>query len=79
MLFKSSMADTLLPVLGLLFFFCNRAMKFWFRELDLGVAPSVCDRGSVRTGDTRLGRLAKVADGSLRPRTFRLDLAQKRG
>lgn len=81
-LFSSSMADTLAPPLeDLLPFFCSRAMKFSLRELDLWLLPSVRFLRSAPllllqcfTGDTRFCRLLKESEGSLRPRTFRLDL-----
>lgn len=78
-LFSSSMAETRVPLLDLLPFFWRRAMKFSFREFDLGVLPSVSVRMSLLllfTGDTRLWRLPNA--GSLRPRTFRLDLGKKK-
>lgn len=56
-------------------------MKFSLRELDLWLLPSVNARRSLPlvlclTGDTRLWRLPKESEGSLRPRTFRLDLSK---
>lgn len=80
-LLRSSMAETLVPPLeDLLPFFWSRAMKFSLRELDLWLLPRVRFRRSLPlvlcfTGDVRLCRQLKESDGSLRPRTFRLDLA----
>lgn len=81
-LFKSSMADTLAPPPeDLLPFFWSRAMKFSLRDVDLWLLPRVRFRMSLPlvlcfTGDTRLWRLPKESDGSLRPRTFLLDLKE---
>lgn len=78
-LFSSSMAETRVPLLDLLLFFWRRAIKFSLRELDLGVLPRVSVRMSLPllfTGDTRLCRLPNESTGSLRPRTFRLDLGK---
>ena len=71
------MAETRVPLPDLLPFFCRSAMKFSFLRLDLGVLPRVRVRRSLLllfTGETRLCRLPKESPGSLRPRTFRLDL-----
>lgn len=83
-LFRSSIAETLAPPLeDLLPFFWSRAMKFSLRELDLWLLPKVRFRMSLPlvlcfTGDTKLWRLPKESDGSLRPRTFRLDLIKQK-
>lgn len=55
-LFRSSMAETRVPLLDLLPFFCSRAMKFSFLALDRGVLPRVSVRTSLLllfTGETR--------------------------
>lgn len=79
-LLSSSIAETLAPPLEVLLpFFWSKAIKFSLRELDLWLLPKVIVRRSLPlvlcfTGDTRLWRLLKESDGSLRPRTFLLDL-----
>lgn len=57
-------------------------MKFSLRELDLWLLPKVRFLRSLPlvlcfTGDTKLWRLPNESEGSLRPRTFRLDLEER--
>lgn len=79
-LLRSSMAERRVPpLLDLLPFFCNRAMKLSFRELDRSVEPRVKVWRSPPlvlcfTGETRLWRLPNESPRSLRPRTFLFDL-----
>lgn len=78
-LFSNSMAETRVPLLALLLLFWRRAIKFSFRELDLGVVPRPRVRRSVLllfTGETRHCLLPKESVGSLRPRTFLFDLGK---